>query len=160
MQDEPVRRATPYPRKTVGSVLVAWYHTNRCNAATGDWLRGRAHPSHGWGHKFKSCIAHQTSQGFFGGPFLLAAMVMITIPAAFSFRIVGIVRLVGLRGNLHDEFDNQGGKRILVVGIVMQVGPWGNLHDEPDIQGGGRGLVVGIVRLVWLRGNLQDENDI
>ena len=25
---------------------------------TGDWLRGRAYPSHGWGHKFESCIAH------------------------------------------------------------------------------------------------------
>ena len=25
---------------------------------TGDWLRGRAHPSHGWGRRFKSCIAH------------------------------------------------------------------------------------------------------
>lgn len=24
----------------------------------GDWLRGRAYPSHGWGHKFESCIAH------------------------------------------------------------------------------------------------------
>ena len=24
----------------------------------GDWLRGRAHPSHGWGRRFKSCIAH------------------------------------------------------------------------------------------------------
>ena len=26
--------------------------------STGDWLRGRAYPSHGWGHKFESCIAH------------------------------------------------------------------------------------------------------
>ena len=27
--------------------------------AKGDWLRGRAHPSHGWGRWFKSSIAHQ-----------------------------------------------------------------------------------------------------
>ena len=26
--------------------------------SSGDWLRGRAHPSHGWGRRFKSCIAH------------------------------------------------------------------------------------------------------
>ena len=25
---------------------------------TGDWLRGRAHPSHGWGRWFESSIAH------------------------------------------------------------------------------------------------------
>ena len=29
----------------------------------GVWLRGRAHPSHGWGHKFKSCNAHQKLTG-------------------------------------------------------------------------------------------------
>ena len=31
---------------------------NSAERQMGDWLRGRAYPSHGWGHKFESCIAH------------------------------------------------------------------------------------------------------
>ena len=39
-----------------GKILLAEKHK-------GVWLRGRAHPSHGWGHKFKSCNAHQKTAG-------------------------------------------------------------------------------------------------
>ena len=53
------RPTTPRPRqdfslpasKPCVSISFAERHT-------GVWLRGRAHPSHGWGHKFKSCNAH------------------------------------------------------------------------------------------------------
>ena len=41
-QDEPVRRATPYPRNTVGSVPDAWYHTFRCIAADGRLAQGQS----------------------------------------------------------------------------------------------------------------------
>ena len=39
-----------------GKILLAEKHK-------GVWLRGRAHPSHGWGHKFNSCNAHQKTAG-------------------------------------------------------------------------------------------------
>ena len=44
-------------KKTVASLLdrVLLFSLLK---STGDWLRGRAYPSHGWGHKFESCIAH------------------------------------------------------------------------------------------------------
>ena len=40
----------------------------------GDWLRGRAYPSHGWGHKFESCIAHHRKDEAAGNSGLFSNM--------------------------------------------------------------------------------------
>ena len=49
---------------------------------TGDWLRGRAYPSHGWGHKFESCIAHHRNlrSGHTSWPFSFAPDMRIIRP--------------------------------------------------------------------------------
>ena len=49
---------------------------------TGDWLRGRAYPSHGWGHKFESCIAHHRNLrlGHTSWPFSFAPDMRIIRP--------------------------------------------------------------------------------
>ena len=61
-------------------IVFSWHaalSSARMAFAKGDWLRGRAHPSHGWGRWFKSSIAHQT----FNRPASPACFLFATCPA-------------------------------------------------------------------------------
>ena len=53
----------------------------------GDWLRGRAYPSHGWGHKFESCIAHHRKDEAAGNSGLFSFGICETLFQSLKLRV-------------------------------------------------------------------------
>ena len=75
--------------------------------STGDWLRGRAYPSHGWGHEFESCIAHHH-----------------TLKAPGNWSLFAIETQRPCEGDmilLVDKIEKSFGARTLFTGATLQV---------------------------------------